>query len=262
MMTPLTEAHSTEAHWKSLYQLSGAAALIVVLVALSEILITFLPGGGRMEPSATTVHDWFTLLQHNWFLGLRNLGLLNLVMTTLGIPIFFALYGAHRRVNQPYAALALIISLLGVAVFYATNRAFPLLELSRQYATATTDVQRSLLVAVGQAMLAVGQSHTPGTFLAFFLLEVAGLLLSLVMLQSKIFSTATAYTGLLGFGLLFLFELCSSFVPVLFDLAILFALGGGLFNLAWYILIARRLFQLGRSARKLTRQPVSSEGLA
>src|SRR5512147_1685959 len=100
---------STSSGWTSLYKLGGAAALGIVLTALIEILITFLPGG---YTTSETVIDWFRLFQENWFLGLRNLGLLNIIMTALGIPMFFALYTAHRKVNQPYAALAMIFSFL------------------------------------------------------------------------------------------------------------------------------------------------------
>jgi hypothetical protein len=239
---------ATDSNWKSLYKVGGAAALMAVLVGLSEIIITFLPGGG-VSSGIVTVIDWFTLFQNNWFLGLRNLGLLNIFLTALAIPIFFALYAAHRRVNQAYAALAMIIAFIGVAVFFATNRAFPMLELSRQYAAATTDAQRSILVAAGQAMLSVGQSHTPGTFIGFFLTEVAAIVISIVMLRSQVFSKASAYAGILGFGLLLIFEVCSSFVPAL-DVAIIFAMGGGLLSMAWYILIARRLFQLGQVISK------------
>lgn len=240
----ITDAETTDSNWKSLYKAGGAAALIAVLVGLSEIIITFLPGGG-ISSGIVTVVDWFTLFQNNWFLGLRNLGLLNIFLTALAIPIFFALYAAHRRVNQAYAALAMIIAFIGVAVFFATNRAFPMLELSRQYAAATTDAQRSMLVAAGQAMLSVGQSHTPGTFIGFFLTEVAGIVISMVMLRSQVFGKVSAYAGILGFGLLLIFEVCSSFVLAL-DVAIIFAMGGGLLSMAWYILIARRLFQLGQ----------------
>jgi hypothetical protein len=243
-----SEMIATDSNWKSLYKVGGAAALMAVLVGLSEIIITFLPGGG-MSSGIVTVVDWFTLFQNNWFLGLRNLGLLNIGLTALAIPIFFALYAAHRRVNQAYAALAMIIAFIGVAVFFATNRAFPMLELSRQYAAAATDAQRSMLVAAGQAMLSVGQSHTPGTFIGFFLTEVAAIVISIVMLRSQVFSKASAYAGILGFGLLLIFEVCSSFVPAL-DVAIIFAIGGGLLSMAWYILIARRLFQLGQIISK------------
>lgn len=247
-LNQVTDAEIADSNWKSLYKLGGAAALMAVLVGLSEIIITFLPGGG-MSSGAETVIDWFTLFQNNWFLGLRNLGLLNIVLTALAVPIFFALYAAHRRVNQAYAALAMIIAFIGVAAFFATNRAFPMLELSRQYAAATTDAQRSMIAAAGQAMLSVGQSHTPGTFIGFLLTEVAGIVISIVMLRSQVFSKATAYAGILGFGLLLIFEVCSSFVPAL-GVAMLFAMGGGLLSMVWYILVARRLFQFGQGISK------------
>lgn len=240
-VTQVPAAGSEEAIWKSLYRVGGVAALLGVLVMLSEIIITFLPGGNA---SPETVIDWFALLQNNWFMGLRNLGLLNLAFTTLAILVFFALYGANRQMNKPYAALAMILFILGGAVFFATNRAFPMLELSRQYAAATTDTQSALVMAAGQAMLAVGQSHTPGTFLGFFLSEVAGLVMALVMLHSHVFDKVTAYTGILAFGFLSVFDIFASFVPALFDVMMILALIGGLSSMAWYILTARRLFQL------------------
>ena len=242
----VTDIEIADSHWNSLYKIGGAAAIIVVLVALIEVIVTFFPGGGRTEPGNVTVIDWFTLFQDNWFMGLRNLGLLNIVMTVLGIPVFFALFGAYRRVNMTYAALAMLISFIGIAVFLATNRAFPMLDLSSQYTAATADAQRAMLAAAGQAMLSVGQSHTPGTFLGFFLSEVGGIIISIVILRGKVFNKATAYVGILAFGLLLVFEVCSSFVPALFNAAMVFAGGGGFLSMAWYILIARRLFQLGR----------------
>lgn len=232
----------TENYCKPLYRLGGVTALLVVLTALFEIGITFLPGG---YTTTETVIDWFTLLQNNWFLGLRNLGLLNIVMTALGLPALFALYTAHRQVNHTFVALAVTVCFIGVAVFYATNRAFPMLDLSIRYSAATTETERGLLEAAGQGLLSVGQSHTPGTFLGFFLSEIGGILLSLVMLRGGVFSRAAAYAGIGGFGLLSVFEILSSFVPSLHDAALSIAMGGGLANMAWYILIARRLFQLG-----------------
>jgi len=231
----------------SLYKLGGVAALLIVVTALLEILITFLPGG---YTTAETVIDWFTLLQNNSFLGLRNLGLLNIVMTALGIPMLFALYVAHRHASQTFAALAILLSFIGVGVFFATNRAFPMLDLSIRYAAAITEAERSTLAAAGQAMLSVGQSHTPGTFLAFFLSEVGGIVLSIVILQGNIFRRASAYAGIAGFGLLLVFEILSSFVPASHDVILILAMGGGLASMAWYMLIAHGLFQLGKGASK------------
>jgi hypothetical protein len=55
-------------------------------------------------------------------------------------------------------------------------------------------------------MLAIGQSHSPGTFLAFFLVETAGILISIVMLRSQMFPKAATYAGIIGFSMLLVFE--------------------------------------------------------
>jgi hypothetical protein len=239
----VTQNEVGETNSQTICTLGGAAALLIMLTALFEILITFLPGGNT---TADTVTDWFALLQTNPFLGLRNLGLLNIVMTALGIPMIFTLFTIHRKGYQAYAALAMIVSFIGDAVFYATNRAFPMLDLSIQYAAATTEAQRSILEAAGQAMLAVGQSHTPGTFLAFFLSEIAGILMAIVLLRGKVFNRAGALAGMIGYGFLLVFEILSSFMPSYHAASMIIAMIGGLANMTWYIIIAFRLFQLGR----------------
>ena len=232
---------SPSSEWTGLYKLGAVTSLLILCTALLEILITFLPGG---YASAETVVDWFNLLHDNWFLGLRNLGLLNIVMTALSIPMFFALCMTHWKVNPKYSALSMIISFIGVAVFYATNRAFAMLDLSNQYVAASTEAQRTILEAAGQALLAVGQSHVPGTFLGFCLSEIAGILISIVMLQGGIFSKLNAWVGILGFGMLLVYEICQSFIPGSASFALSFAMIGGSLNLVWYGLIAQRLFKI------------------
>ncbi|HEX9028750.1 MAG TPA: hypothetical protein VF823_06215 [Anaerolineales bacterium] len=238
-----THSEMAESGWRSIYWLGGAAALLIVLTALAEILITFLPGG---YASAETVTEWFALLQNHPFLGVRNLGLLNIVMTALGIPMTFALFWSHRKTNPSSAALALILSFIGVAIFYATNRAFPMLALSAQY-SAAADAQKPVLEAAGKAMLAIGQSHTPGTFLAFFYSEIAGILMSVVILRGKRIQPAAAVTGIIGYSFLLIFEILASFVPAARNAAMIPAMVGGLSNIAWYTLVALGLYRLGQS---------------
>ena len=241
----MTHSSNDRSQWQFIYKLGGMAAIGAVLVGVLEILITFLPGGNTVQE---TVQDWFMLFQQNWFMGLRDLGLLNIMLDALALLIFFALYFAHRESPyRPHAALAVIISFLGIGVFLATNRAFPMLALSWQYAAATTDSQRAVLEAAGQSMLSVGQSHTPGTFLGFFLIELAGVFISFVMLNSRVFGKAAAYSGMFGFGMLLVFEFFSSFVAGLSVVAMGLAMFGGILSMVWYIMIARRLFQLGKT---------------
>lgn len=242
--TQTMQREPASSSWRSLCILGGTAAFLTVATALIEMLVTFLPGG---YTSAETVTEWFALLQANPFLGLRNLGLLNIIMTALSIPLIFALYWVHRQTSPASAGLALILSLIGLAVFYATNRAFPMYDLSLRYAAAASDAERAVLTAAGQAMLAVGQSHTPGTFLAFFFSEAAGILMAVVVLRAGLFNRAAALAGLVGYSFLLVFEVLSSFVPSSHQAILIIAMTGGLANLAWYILAGSGLFRLSRA---------------
>lgn len=249
----------TDPQWISLYRLGGAAALLAVLIALTDISLTFLPAGAE-APGTMNAVDWFRLFQDNWFFGLRNLGLLpNILTLILSIPLLLALYAAHRHTNRGYASLALILSLVGTAVYLANNAAFPMLTLSMKYANAT-DTQRTLLAAAGEAILAQGEDFTPGVFPGFLLGEIAILTISLVMLRGGVFSRKAAYAGILGAVALIVFTIWSTFYPVFFEAAMMLALLGGLLSITWYILTARTLFHLSQSRAETMRSTVMPRG--
>jgi hypothetical protein len=119
-----------------------------------------------------------------------------------------------------------------------------MLDLSNQYAVATSDAQRAMLEAAGKAMLSTGQSHTPGTFLGFLLGDIAGIMISVAMLRGKIFDKVKALTGIIAFVIFMVFEILSSFVPEVFNLAMILAMVGGFLALVWYVLTGRRLLML------------------
>ncbi len=243
-----TSAQKADLGWRNIYQAGGLAALLAILVALTDIFLTFLPAGAEPPGTLSSV-EWFELFQDNWFFGLRNLGLLpNILILIVMIPLFLALYGAHEQVNKAYAALALILLTIGTAVYLSNNAAFPMWALSARYAAATTDAQRTLFAAAGEAILARGEDFTPGALTGFLLSETASFILSLVMLRGGIFSKATACTGILACLCLTTFTVWTTFSSAFFEAAMVLAMIGGLSNIAWYILTARRLFQLSRQA--------------
>jgi hypothetical protein len=226
--------------WKGLYKVGGTTALITVVVVLTEIAINYFPGVADASQRTVTVVDWFTLFQKHWFVGLRNLGLLNLIGAVLLAPTILAIYASLRRDNEAYAAFGTILFFVGTAVYLASSRAFAMLSLSGQYASATTDAQRALLIAAGQAMLAEGQSRA-----GILLIEFGCLVISAVMLRGKVFSKASAYAGILGNVLLIAFEIILAFVPKVLDVGMVIAGGGGLSIMIWYLVVGRRLLQLG-----------------
>ena len=74
------------------------------------------------------------------------------------------------------------------------------------------------------------------------------MMISVVMLRTGIFGKVAAYAGILGFALLLIFEVSSSFVAPSIGVTMVIAMAGGILSMTWYVLIARRLLQLGSRA--------------
>jgi len=235
---PFGNAAPTDSSWKALWLVGGITALLSIALAPAEVVISLVPGVEDISTRTVTVADWFALFQNHWFLGLRNLGLLNLVGAALLVPTILAIYSVLRRDSAAFAALAAVLFFVGIAVYLAGSRAFPMLSLSRRYVSATTDSQRSLLAAAGQAMLAEGESRA-----GLLLIEFAFLITATVMSRSKVFSKATAYAGMLGSMLMMVLEI--AFTPP-HGTGMVIAATGGLLMMAWFFLTGRKLLQLGR----------------
>ena len=222
--------------WIWLYKVGATAALIVVaFIPIQIILYLAWPPPG-FQPTSGNVIGWFTLFNKHALVGLLQLDLLLVVDEILGVPIILALYVALRRASESVMAIATALGLVGTAAYLSSNTAFAMLFLSQQYATATTEAQRSQFVAAGQAMLAtyMGTAFQVNYVVGAFVMVMT----ALVMLRSKLFSKATAYVGILasviGLGL---------YVP---RIGIFLSVASVPFLAVWNVLIARRLFQLGR----------------
>lgn len=225
---------TTDPRWKVLYQLAGAAALSLIGIIVIQ-LIVFMT---TPPPLDGTALDWFNLFQKNRLIGLIDFELLMIVYTILSIPLTIALYIALRRTDEAFTALYLVLSLLGVMCFIAARPAFEMLYLSDQFAAATTEAQKAIFLSAGEAKLAT--FHGTAFQISYLLGSLQGLIISLVMLKSRIFSRATAYVRLgssvFDFGL---------YVPVIGTYLSIFSV---LFLFVWDIMIARRLFQLAHAS--------------
>jgi hypothetical protein len=216
--------------WAPLYQAAGWAALgIAVITPLAAAVWIIWP-----PPIEGVASDWFTLFQGNWLRGLLGLDLLFMVVYALLVPVFLALYVALHRANESVMAIATTLGLIGVAIYFSSNPAFEMLSLSERYAAATTDAQRAMFLAAGEATLVTFQGTA---FKVSYLLEsLVGVLIAGVILHSSVFNSATGYARLLasvlGLGL---------FMP---GIGVALALFSVIFEWIWYVLLARRFFQL------------------
>jgi hypothetical protein len=248
--------------WKGLLRLGGIMALLAGLLfrrnlgaELSLLKESGLITAGPTTPP-TTVSAWFMLLQSDPLVGLTWLNVFDLVNYALVGVMFLALWVVLKRVNRSVMVSATGLGLIGIAITFASNQALPLLSLSHQYAAATTEAQRIMLLVDGQALLALNRVSSLSKYLSLLFIAVAGLLISIVMLRSKIFSRTTAYVGILASTFDLAYCLAFAFMPALDGemLALCFIPAAGLFLMIWHILIGRRLYQVGRLIGKTQSQ--------
>ena len=257
-MDPKARMPDPEATWKTLYGVAAACALLIVLVAVGDVVTMFFEGDVA-APGSRAAGDWLVQLHDHRLLAMRNLGLLNIVNLVLELPIFLALWHAHRRVDPAFATLATSLLVIGAAVYVARNTVFSMDALAVQYAAAGSEAQRASIAAAGQALAALGEDLTPGMLMGFVLTELAGLVMALVMLFGRVFGRWTAAVGVAGFGALLVFNLLAALVPSAYGAALGLGALGGLLMIAWYVLVARSFAQLARGGRAVAR-PLAATG--
>jgi hypothetical protein len=249
MTNRLPDVEIADSAYNNLYRLGAVAAFFVVALTLGEVV------GLAFYPQPSTVKDWFTLFQEDRIIGLLDFWGLEVPMYAMFTFVFLAFYVVLRKANKSLMAIAITFALLGTGIFFATNNPFSMLSLSNQYAAATSDVDRSTFLAAGQAILTNTNQRAVGGFnMGLFLVSVAGLIVSWVMLQSKSFSKTTAYWGILA-NSLSLADYLREALTQSETVALLVILPGALCLIVWYILVGRRLYQLGCFERKTLPKP-------
>jgi hypothetical protein len=133
------------------------------------------------------------------------------------------------------------MGLVGIIVYFSSNTAFDMLYLSQQYDVTKTDIQQSILLAAGQSMLATFQGTT--FHISYVLLSIATLVLSILMVNNRVFGKATSASGILvsviGLGL---------YIP---QFGIFLSIISLIPGTAWYVLVARGLFKTSKHAKSL-----------
>lgn len=221
--------NNNETAFKPLYKVGAISALITAaLIPLQAIIFIIWP-----PPLEGTVLEWFNLFEKNWFLGLLSLDLLLLLDYVLLIPIILSLYILLRKVSESFMLLGVSLFFIAVTIYFSSNTMVEMWSLSREYAITATEIEKGLILSAGKSMT---EMYTGTAFHASYILgQLAGIIVSFVMLKSKIFSKTASYTGIIGnavgFGL---------YIPTI---GIYISLISVIGLWIWYILISKRLFK-------------------
>ena len=256
-MNQTTTDGTIDPAWRGLCTAGGVAALVAALVFRRNIgaevmllrLLGVLQTGPTVEPVSAA--GWFELLQSDPLVGLTLFGMFDLVNYALVSLIYLGLYAALGQVHRSAMVIAAAFGLVGMGVYFASNQAFAMHTLSNLYAAASSDLERTMALAAGEALLAIHNAGAvfqgAGVTLALFLVTVAGLIIAAVMLRSDVFGKATAIIGILAHGAMLVYLVTWTLPPAI--RAIPPSLSG-LFLFIWYLLIGIKLLKLGSKASK------------
>ena len=236
----INEMSKTNEHWQVLFKLSGWVALIFVMYSLITMVILVVIGG---QPESAG--EAFKMLTGNRLIALLRLDVLTVLIMPLYYLLFLGLYIALKKTHAVFAAIAFVLGFAGVTLFLATPSVFSWLALSDKFAAATSEAQKTLLLAAGETILVSDMWHGTGAIMGGILIQIATTLFSIAMLSSLAFRKATAYVGVVTHSLDLAHLLLGFFIPA--GGVILMMIAGPLY-LIWFPLLAQDFFRLGKSS--------------
>jgi Domain of unknown function (DUF4386) len=185
------ESVASDVKW--IYRVGGLAGLMLG----AGYLLTFpvIAYAGGFPPPGTEARLAF-MAEHA--AGWWAVAALMIFTDLLYVPVFLALYQALKGINQYMMLLALACAGLFVALDLAvTWTAYSsLITLGGNYAAATSDAQRAIIVAAAGYPSAINDSPLLGIYA--ILIPATGLLLASLVMRKGIFNKALAYVGMVA----------------------------------------------------------------
>jgi hypothetical protein len=183
-------------------------------------------------PPPDSVSGWYELFGRNRLVALVDLDALLLVDYLLAGLVFVALWVTLRPSAPAAANTMLVLELIAITTYIASNPAVEMMSLADRYSTAATDLQRQQILAAGEATIV---TWTGTAFVMSYLLSaVATLLGSIVMLRTHAFTRTTGVVGII-YGVLNLVPSSAGTPGLVLSIASLLPM------LVWLVLVARRL---------------------
>jgi hypothetical protein len=237
MQKTKTLVNHEERAWQHLSRLGGIGAIAQFCVTLVLIAVVFSFG---QRP--TTADEYFLMYQDNRLIAYLRDEFLSVILIALYLISFSGIYAAMRRTHPAQVFVTSVLTFVAVTLCLTSHSGLSQAHLSDLYAAATTEDQRTQLLAAGQALIASDMWNSTAGMFAGLLMQGAGVYISIIMLGHKGFTKITAWSGILANGLDLVQHLFSSVMPEISALILMIA---GVFYLIWYPTLGRDLYRYG-----------------
>ncbi|MBN1122855.1 MAG: DUF4386 family protein [Anaerolineae bacterium] len=238
-----SRTETVDTGWRKMIRVGGISSwmqlgcVIGMTIALAAL-------GMRPE----TAEEAFTIFQSSKLVGLLRDDLFSLLIVAFYLGTFTGIYAVYRKTShQAYVTLLTVLVFITVILTFANHSAFSLMHLSDQYAAATSEAQRSQLIAAGEAVFASNIWYSTGAYIGGILLQGSGILISVLMLRHKGISKVTAIAGIIANAGDLAQHLLSPFAP---SIAGTIGMFGFPFYLVWFPMLGLNLLKLGRTPKE------------
>jgi len=179
-----------EYNWNKLYKVAGLAALTIVLIIPIQIVIF------SLFPPPEDSTGFIELFHDNWLLGLLSLDLLYYFNNALLVLFYLGLFASMRKIDFTSMLIALIIGLIGIAVYYTSSIGFEMLAISKRYYQTDSIEFKQQLISVGYGLILKYKGTAFDVYYVFN--AIALLLIAKTMFNSKEFGKAAAIWGFIA----------------------------------------------------------------
>jgi len=145
-------------------------------------------------PHPTNIVDWFTLFNNNWIIGLISFDFLYLLSMIGAVFLYIALFFALFDSQKALSLFALIIGLIGLAIYFPSNTSIEMLSTSKQFLNASTEYDKGIFIASGQTLISIWKGTSYSVY--YVLNGIALILFFLAMIKQGKFRKSTSYIGL------------------------------------------------------------------
>ncbi len=206
---------------------SAAAATVAMLIIIPLQIIVF-----AFFPMPDSTEAWFTLMTGKPLVGMFHADFFLMVNNALIVLIYLAFYHSLKKSGKGLLQIAIVLGLIGITSYIASNKTFELFSLAGEYEAALSGDEKLVLLAAGKAMLSGWQGTS---FDVYYVLNgIALLIFSYVMLRdgtsgNTVYGKTTAIIGLVS-GFLMSIPSTAGTVGLIFSLLSL---------IPWYVFAIR-----------------------
>lgn len=220
-----------------LYRIGAICSMLQLTLIVTYMIVTFTIG-----PRVISAEGFFMAQQANFWTSLLRVDLMMMLLVGLYLGNFPALL-ANLYKNSPVLTLyASGFTLIAVILSFASESTFALIHVGEKYLQASSESERSQLLAAGESILSSGWWNSTGSYVTGILLQTGGIMISVAMFRSGDFHKSTAIAGIIGNSFDLIQHTLSPFLPGITEYLSI----GMVAYLVWYPMMSFDLFKLAK----------------